>query len=164
MGEARDIVEGESVKRGSADPDSALGMLEALMDDLDRALEIKQHDFFAEGQSMKPENGFKCGVLQASLSLLRRAKALLEDYAEPLPPIESNKPVDVKPESDGPSKPKARKKSKTRAQIEDKVFGKPPTAKTEVKAAKTKVKEPPSHESRLKSLKSRLGKNRKSKG
>jgi hypothetical protein len=55
-----------------------------MIDDLDRAIEIKQHDLGVEGPSMAPENHFKLGVLKAADSLLRRARAILEDYGTDL--------------------------------------------------------------------------------
>jgi hypothetical protein len=58
--------------------------LSKMIEDLDRAIEAKQHDLDVEGTAQAPENHFKLGVLRASDSLIRRAKALLEDYGSDL--------------------------------------------------------------------------------
>jgi hypothetical protein len=54
------------------------------MDRIDRAKEVKQDDLDAEGRSALAENHAKLGLLQAAGALVRRARALLEDYGKDL--------------------------------------------------------------------------------
>lgn len=83
MGEAKNIVQGKAPV-GTADPDSVIGKLEEVLDDIDTAIQIKQHDCFSEGPEMKAENHFKIGLLRGADGLMRRAQAMLEDYGEGL--------------------------------------------------------------------------------
>ena len=95
MGEAKEIVGsekrkapitdiGSKRKTGGMAAGSVIERCSGMIDDLDRAIEIKQHDLDVEGTSMAPENHFKLGVLKAADSLLRRARAILEDYGTDL--------------------------------------------------------------------------------
>lgn len=84
MGEAKDIV---GTKEGSmkiGDKYSVIDKLEEVIEDLDRANDIKQHDLGIEGKEFAAENNFKLGILRAADSLVRRAKAMLEDYGADL--------------------------------------------------------------------------------
>lgn len=76
MGDARDLVRGS---RGAADPDSIIGKLEEVLDDIDSALQIKEQDLFGE-PGAEPQNHYKLGLLKGADSLIRRAQAMLEDY------------------------------------------------------------------------------------
>ena len=94
MGEAKDIVGQKrdkvvdmSSKRrrsGSFEDGTVVARLTGMVEDLDRAIEVKQHDLDVEGTAQAPENHFKLGILRASDSLIRRARALLEDYGSDL--------------------------------------------------------------------------------
>lgn len=92
MGEAKEIV-GEKKgkvfdfskpKQGDKSPLGVIERLAGMIEDLDRAIEVKQHDLEVEGTSQAPENHFKLGILRAADSLLRRAQAALEDYGSDL--------------------------------------------------------------------------------
>jgi hypothetical protein len=63
---------------------SVLSDLSNVVDRIDRAKEVKQTDLDAEGRAALAENHAKLGLLQAAGALVRRAKALLEDYGEDL--------------------------------------------------------------------------------
>lgn len=96
MGEAKEIVGTKKKKdqkvvsisskrkTGGMAAGSVIERLSGMIDDLDRAIEIKQHDLDVEGPSMAPENHYKLGVLRAADSMIRRARALLEDYGTDL--------------------------------------------------------------------------------
>lgn len=90
MGEAIETVKGNGSK-GSLVPrsktfaqGSILSDLTNLMDRIDRAKEVKQSDLDAEGRAAMAENHAKLGLLQAAGALVRRARALLEDYGKDL--------------------------------------------------------------------------------
>lgn len=82
MGEAKDIVKGAApnARRADVHEDGLLGQLTEVIELLDEAIEIKQQDLAAEGSAALAENHFKLGLLQGSMSLLRRSRAMLEDY------------------------------------------------------------------------------------
>jgi hypothetical protein len=87
MGEAKDIVKSkpESVTPlHPRSPHGLIGRVTCMIDDLDRAIEVKQGDLDAEGFNSLPENHTKLGLLMASMALLRRTKAMLEDYGKDL--------------------------------------------------------------------------------
>lgn len=65
-------------------PTSVITDLSLTIDKLDRALEVKQQDIHTEGRSQVAENHYKLGILQGSISLLRRARAMLQDYGTDL--------------------------------------------------------------------------------
>jgi hypothetical protein len=86
MGEAVDTVKGNG-SHSSRVPrsktfakGSVLSDLTNIMDRLDRAKEVKQDDLDQEGRGALAENHAKLGLLQAAGALVRRARALLEDY------------------------------------------------------------------------------------
>jgi hypothetical protein len=86
MGEAVDTVKGGNgstsrVPRSKTfAKGSVLSDLTNIMDRLDRAKEVKQDDLDQEGRSSQPENHAKLGLLQAAGAMVRRARAILEDY------------------------------------------------------------------------------------
>lgn len=87
MGEAKDIVQSKPEVVTPIRPRSTKGLVgrvNGMIDDLDRAIEVKQNDLDAEGRSALPENHTKLGLLMASMALLRRTRALLEDYGKDL--------------------------------------------------------------------------------
>jgi len=91
MGEAKEIVSGAGAEHSRRQNKAAgdlnrglLGHLEAVLDDLDRAIEAKQQDVALEGMAKLAENHYKLGLLMASAHLIRRAYALMEDYGAPL--------------------------------------------------------------------------------
>jgi hypothetical protein len=93
MGEAKDIVGGKEGKvldltkkreSISSEEGGVIGRLTGVIEDLDHAIEVKQHDLGVEGTAQAPENHYKLGVLRAADSLIRRARALLEDYGTDL--------------------------------------------------------------------------------
>lgn len=59
---------------------SVLADLTNIMDRIDRAKEVKQDDLDQEGRSAQAENHAKLGLLQAAGAMVRRARAILEDY------------------------------------------------------------------------------------
>lgn len=89
MGEASDLV-GKAkddhfpVPVGSNGTTSIISRMTAVIDDLDRAIQVKEHDFMVEGTASKAENHFKLGMLRAADSLTRRARAILQDYGADL--------------------------------------------------------------------------------
>lgn len=91
MGEAKDIVgtPKDEYKRPipatdvagiKPKPGSVISTLTVVIDDLDRAIQVKQGDLTSEGHSMVPENHYKLGILKGADSLIRRARAMLQDY------------------------------------------------------------------------------------
>ena len=84
MGEAKNIIQGPENSPGISDGYPTIHKLCEIIDDLDRAIDIKLQDLDGEGTAQKAENHFKLGILRASESLVRRAKALLEDYGTDL--------------------------------------------------------------------------------
>ena len=94
MGEARDIVgqPGDEVskprkprsrKTKAQDVIAKASVIEHLtevIDDLDRAIQVKQKDLTSEGHGMVPENHYKLGILKVADSHIRRARAALQDY------------------------------------------------------------------------------------
>ena len=94
MGEARDIVgqPGDEVSkprkprsRKTKEQDviakaSVIEHLTEVIDDLDRAIQVKQDDVHTEGKALAPENHYKLGILKGADSLIRRARAMLQDY------------------------------------------------------------------------------------
>jgi hypothetical protein len=75
----------DDVRTGKVkDPTSVITDLSLTIDKLDRALEVKQQDIHSEGRAMVAENHYKLGILQGSISLLRRARAMLQDYGTDL--------------------------------------------------------------------------------
>jgi hypothetical protein len=75
----------DDVRTGKAkDPTSVITDLSVTIDKLDRALQVKQQDIHSEGRAMVAENHYKLGILQGSISLLRRARAMLQDYGTDL--------------------------------------------------------------------------------
>jgi hypothetical protein len=93
MGEAKEIVGSKKDKiidlskrrkAESFEDGTVLDRITSMIEDLDRAIEVKQHDLDVEGTAQAPENHFKLGILRASDSLLRRARAMLEDYGSDL--------------------------------------------------------------------------------
>jgi hypothetical protein len=87
MGEAKDIVQTQPESVTPIRPRSyhgLVGRVTGMIDDLDRAIEVKQRDLDAEGRSALPENHTKLGLLMASMALLRRTRAMLEDYGKDL--------------------------------------------------------------------------------
>lgn len=81
MGEAKEIIEGSCFENSGV---STIDKLSEVIDDLDQATGVKLEDLENEGPERKAENHFKLGILRASESLVRRAKALLEDYGTDL--------------------------------------------------------------------------------
>ncbi len=86
MGEAVDTVKGNG-SHSSPVPrsktfakGSVLADLTNIMDRIDRAKEVKQDDLDQEGRSAQAENHAKLGLLQAAGAMVRRARAILEDY------------------------------------------------------------------------------------
>lgn len=84
MGEAKDIVgkphdDHFPMPAGSA-PGSVIQRMGAMIDDTDRAIQVKEHDLIVEGPKHYAENHYKLGILKAADSLMRRARALLQDY------------------------------------------------------------------------------------
>lgn len=71
-------------KSKAKDPTSVITDLSVTIDKLDRALEVKQQDIHREGRAMVAENHYKLGILQGAISLLRRARAMLQDYGSDL--------------------------------------------------------------------------------
>jgi len=57
-----------------------VAVLTDVIDDLDRAIQVKQNDLSVEGHGMVPENHYKLGILKGADSLMRRARAMLQDY------------------------------------------------------------------------------------
>lgn len=87
MGEAKDIVQSKPESVTPIRPRSTTGLIgrvTCMIDDLDRAIEVKQNDLDAEGRGSLPENHTKLGLLQGSMALLRRARVMLEDYGKDL--------------------------------------------------------------------------------
>ena len=87
MGEAKDIVQSTPESVTPIRPRSyhgLVGRVTSMIDDLDRAIEVKQKDLDAEGFNSLPENHTKLGLLMASMALLRRTRAMLEDYGSDL--------------------------------------------------------------------------------
>jgi|MudIll2142460700_1097286.scaffolds.fasta_scaffold00224_8 hypothetical protein len=76
----------DDVRTGKAakEPTSVITDLSLTIDKLDRALQVKQQDIHTEGRAMVAENHYKLGILQGALSLLRRARAMLQDYGTDL--------------------------------------------------------------------------------
>jgi hypothetical protein len=89
MGEASELV-GKAkddhfpVPVGSNGTTSIISRMTSVIDDLDRAVQVKEHDFAVEGSAAKAENHFKLGMLRAADSLTRRARAILQDYGADL--------------------------------------------------------------------------------
>lgn len=99
MGEAKEIVGAPARKsKHSSQSDGDLGFssddclshsavipkLESVIDNLDKAISIKQEDLLGEGDALKAENHYKLGILKAADSLIRRAKELLCAYGADL--------------------------------------------------------------------------------
>lgn len=88
MGEAVDIVKGGKNGSGLVPRSKTFGQgsvihdLTNIVDRIDRAKEAKQSDLDNEGRSALAENHAKLGLLQAAGALVRRARALLEDYGK----------------------------------------------------------------------------------
>jgi len=87
MGEAVETVKGGNGSHSSPVPrsktfarGSVLADLTNIMDRIDRAKEVKQDDLDQEGRSAQAENHAKLGLLQAAGAMVRRARAILEDY------------------------------------------------------------------------------------
>jgi hypothetical protein len=88
MGEAREIVgtpKDEYPQPARKDGVTSvrvtvLSQLTETIDDLDRAIRVKQKDLTSEGHSAVPENHYKLGILKGADSLVRRARAMLQDY------------------------------------------------------------------------------------
>lgn len=86
MGEAVDTVKGNGSHSSPVPRSKSFGKgsvvadLTNIVDRIDRAKEVKQSDLDAEGRSALAENHAKLGLLQAAGALVRRARALLEDY------------------------------------------------------------------------------------
>jgi len=88
MGEAKEIVgspkdeykPAQDVVGIKPKPGSVISTLTSLIDDLDRAIQVKQGDLTSEGHGMVPENHYKLGILKGADSLIRRARAMLQDY------------------------------------------------------------------------------------
>jgi hypothetical protein len=78
MGQAKAIVEGAS---RSLNDLGVIGDLAKIVDRIDRAIELKQDDLGNEPSNVA-ENHHKLGLLKASNDLIRRAKAMLEDYGK----------------------------------------------------------------------------------
>lgn len=84
MGEAKEIV-GSARREYTPEGKPGLSLaviprLTGIIDDLDLAITVKQNDLAAEGHSAVPENHYKLGILKGADSLVRRARAMLEDY------------------------------------------------------------------------------------
>jgi hypothetical protein len=58
--------------------------LETILDALDDAIDAKQRDAATEGISKLAENHYRLGILCSAGQLIRRARALLEDYEAPI--------------------------------------------------------------------------------
>lgn len=92
MGEAKEMVGSPVPKpampsigcKSRTSQSSIIDRLDEIQDDLDKAIEIKQHDLLTEGKGSRAENHFKLGILKAADSMVRRAKAALEDYGSDL--------------------------------------------------------------------------------
>lgn len=97
MGEAKDIVgtpkeEYKAPRKSKKNLDDVhipgtraakagvIAVLTDVIDDLDRAIQVKQQDLSMEGHGMVPENHYKLGILKGADSLVRRARAMLQDY------------------------------------------------------------------------------------
>jgi hypothetical protein len=87
MGEAKDIVgspKDEYKPRSpisiKTDGSGVIARLTIVIDDLDRAIQVKQQDLTSEGHGLVPENHYKLGILKGADSLVRRARAMLQDY------------------------------------------------------------------------------------
>jgi hypothetical protein len=65
-------------------PKSIITLLTMVIDLLDQAIQTKQQDLHAEGKLAWAENHLKLGLLKAADSLVRRARALLQDYGTDL--------------------------------------------------------------------------------
>ncbi len=88
MGEAKDIVGKPSDDHfpPPAGPvtGSVIQRLTSMIDDVDRAIQVKEHDLTVEGPNHYAENHYKLGILKASDSMLRRVRAMLQDYGTDL--------------------------------------------------------------------------------
>lgn len=63
---------------------SIMDLLGDAIDKLDDAVGVKQKDLTTEGDALAAENHFKLGMLKGADSLIRRARAMLEDYGSDL--------------------------------------------------------------------------------
>lgn len=93
MGQASSIVNGPGQSKALPpfDPDQpahggVIRQLTHITDDLDLAISTKEHDLQHEGNSLAAENHYKLGILRGATALIRRAKAILEDYNRVLNP------------------------------------------------------------------------------
>jgi hypothetical protein len=68
---------------GTGTGTGVLGELSQTVDQLDRAIEVKLIDLDNEPTSIA-ENHVKLGLLRGASALIRRAKAMLEDYGKDL--------------------------------------------------------------------------------
>ena len=92
MGEAKELVGTPSTippraKRTptpAGDRISIIERLEQSIEDLDKAITVKQADLLSEGKGSRAENHYKLGILRATDSLLRRAAVALKDYGTDL--------------------------------------------------------------------------------
>ncbi len=88
MGEAKEIVGKPYDDHFPAPMGVATGSViqrtTLMIDDIDRALQVKEHDLSVEGTSHYAENHYKLGILKAVDSLFRRARAMLQDYGTDL--------------------------------------------------------------------------------
>ena len=71
-------------QRSTITAGSIIARATALIDDLDRCIQVKQKDLEAEGRPLAAENHYKLGILKGADSLLRRARAMLQDYGTDL--------------------------------------------------------------------------------
>lgn len=85
MGEAKDIVgKHDHFPEPSEVGGSVIARLGGMIEDLDRAMQVKEHDLSVEGDALRAENHYKLGILKGADSLLRRARAMLQDYGSDL--------------------------------------------------------------------------------
>jgi len=88
MGEAKEIV-GKPYDDHFPAPvgvaaGSVIQRMSLMVDDIDRAIQVKEHDLSVEGKNNFAENHYKIGILKGADSLIRRARAMLQDYGTDL--------------------------------------------------------------------------------
>lgn len=85
MGEASDIVgKHDHFPKPAEVGGSVIARIGGMIEDLDRAMQVKEHDLAVEGDALRAENHYKLGILKGADSLLRRARAMLQDYGSDL--------------------------------------------------------------------------------
>lgn len=95
MGEAKSIVQGDVKTPQAGVIEFKGGILEKItscLEDIDRAIEIKQNDLEKEGPELRAENHYKLMLLRMAETALLRTKVVLEDYDEKLAINTTSKP------------------------------------------------------------------------